>query len=69
MTDHELLAAIKEICSECFDSTKQVSDLHRAQALAIIWCALLTDGANLPQPQEKQETDQITFDDILEDVR
>jgi len=67
MTDHELLEAIRGICAECFHSKTPVSILHMAQALAIIWNAILTDGASLPQPQEKQETDQITFDDILEE--
>lgn len=66
MTDSEILAKIKEICEESFNPDRQISDLHRAQALAIIYQTIIHRGANL-LPQTEQETDQITIEEVLND--
>lgn len=68
MTDTEKLAKIKEICEESFRPDAEISDLHRSQALAIIYQIILYDGASL-LPQMEQETDQITIEEVLNDEK
>lgn len=70
MNDHDLIEAIRGICEESFNPDKEISSLHRAQALAIIHCAILTRGANLmPAPASSALDNQITIEEALEELR
>lgn len=74
MTDREKLEYIEKVARECFseewrNALPQVADLHRAQALANIFCFFEYGGLTVAQPKPKDEKTedkvQITFDDIL----
>lgn len=74
MTDRDKLEYIEKIARECFSeewrhALPQVADLHRAQALANIFCLFEYGGLTVAHPETKieepEEKLQITFDDIL----
>lgn len=72
MTDREKLEYIEKIARECFSEewrnvSPHVAEVHRAQALANIFCLFEYDGLTIGSKSEEgpEDDSQITFDDIL----
>lgn len=68
--ENDLLERIKGICEECFSPEVKGNPMndkfilfHRAQALAIIYQAILSNGANLLPLNEEKQDDQITIEE------